>query len=311
MVTVEKTARSGVWLFRGALQGESLFSSLVAAGDWEKKGSYHTAVPWDSSCTCSYAYGRGPAIRPCTGKRCWPLLAGVSMAIVPLMKPWCAEGEVPTAANLNLCRGWKSCVSWHCDNEPLFGKCGDAKLVVSVSFGSPAVFRWRRQSCPDDEGHLCWLGHGDILVMDGQCQDEFLHCTGSGRDQEQINVTFRWIKQHVSSCPLFRTGVACCLPTCAQGSSVPVTGNLGFGGFWASMFVFGALCILRVLPLLVYPQLCTGLGSRWCASCWTRLLGAVRWRHYLRDFWRANVAAHEAAMYFPSFCFSTCGDVFR
>ena len=40
---LEKTARSGVWLFRGALQGESLFSSLVAAGDWVRKGSYHTA----------------------------------------------------------------------------------------------------------------------------------------------------------------------------------------------------------------------------------------------------------------------------
>ena len=98
---------------------------------------------------------------------------------------------MPTAAKLNLYRGWKSCVSCQCDDEPLFGKCGDAKLIVSVSLGGSALFRWRRQSCPDDEGHLCWLGHGDIFVMDGQCQDEFLHCTGSGRDQERINVTFR------------------------------------------------------------------------------------------------------------------------
>ena len=45
---LEKTVRSGVWLFRGALRGENLFSSLCAAGDWVKKGSYHTAwsVPW-------------------------------------------------------------------------------------------------------------------------------------------------------------------------------------------------------------------------------------------------------------------------
>ena len=27
--------------------------------------------------------------------------------------------------------------------------------------------------------------------------------------------------------------MACCLPTCAQGSSVPNTGNLGIGLFWA------------------------------------------------------------------------------
>ena len=75
-----------------------------------------------------------------TGKRCWPLLARVWRAIAPLMKPWCAEGEVPTAANLNLYRGWNSCVGWHCDDEPLFGECGEAKLIVSVSLGSTVQF---------------------------------------------------------------------------------------------------------------------------------------------------------------------------
>ena len=97
---------------------------------------------------------------------------------------------MPTAANLNLYRGWKSCVGWHCDDEPLFGKCGDAKLIVSVSLGTFEVFRCRRQSCPSDEGHLCWLGHGDILVMDGQCQDELLHRTdpwpGTGTDERYV-----------------------------------------------------------------------------------------------------------------------------
>ena len=201
-----------------------------------KKGSYRTAwaVPFGSSCNCSYAYGRGPAIKPHTGQRCWPLLAGVWRAIATLMKPWCAEGEVPTAANLNLYRGWNSCVGWHCDDEPLFRKCGDAKLTVSVSLGTFALFRWRRQSCPDDEGRFILLGHGDILVMGGQCQDEFLQRTDPGREQERINITFRWVKQHVSSCPLLKAGVACCLPTCAKGSSVPVMENAlcGLFFFW-------------------------------------------------------------------------------
>ena len=161
----------------------------------------------------------------------------------------------------------------------LFGECGEAKLVVSVSLGSSAVFKWKRQFCPDDEGHLCWLGHGDILVMDGQCQDEFLHRTDPGRDQERIKVTFRWIKQHVSTCPLFRRGVACCLPTCAKGLSVPVMGNSGncvFLGFLASL-----LCLVflwEVLVLLV-PLLRTRLGLLRCASCWTRPLGGGRWEY--------------------------------
>ena len=71
-----------------------------------------------------------------------------------------------------------------------------------------------------------------VLVLDGQCQDEFLHRTDPGREQDRINITFRWVKQHVSSCPLFKAGVACCLPTCAQGSSVPVMENALHGVFF-------------------------------------------------------------------------------
>ena len=37
--SLEKTARSGMWLFCGALGGESVFFALSAAGDWVKKGS--------------------------------------------------------------------------------------------------------------------------------------------------------------------------------------------------------------------------------------------------------------------------------
>ena len=185
-----------------------------------------------------------------------------------------------------------------------------AKLIVSVSFGSSALFRWRRQSCPDDEGHLCWLGHGDILVMDGQCQDAFLHCTNPGRDQERINVTFRWIKQHASSCPFLKAGIACCLPTCAQCSSVPNTESLGFGGFWAFMFLFSALCLLGVFALLDYTQLCTRLGSLWCASCWARPLGVLQWDHYLCDLWRANMAAHNTATRFSPVTFFNFRDFF-
>ena len=63
---LEKTARVWSMVFRECPERREYLSSLCAARDWVKKGSYHTAwsVPWDSSCTCSYAYGRGPAIGP-------------------------------------------------------------------------------------------------------------------------------------------------------------------------------------------------------------------------------------------------------
>ena len=161
------------------------------------------------------------------------------------MKPWCAEGDVPIAANLNLHRGRKSCVGWYCDDEPLFGKCGDAKLIVSVSLGNFALFRWRRQSCLSNEDSSCRLDHGDILVMDGQCQDEFLHRTSPGREQDRINITFRWVKQHVTSCPLFKAGVACCLPTSCAGFISSCYGEFfycvffGFFGFFLVSCEYG------------------------------------------------------------------------
>ena len=127
---------------------------------------------------------------------------------------------MPTAANLNFCRGRSSHVGWHSDDEPLFGERRETKLIVSVSFGTSALFKWKGK-----------LGHGDLLVLDGQCQDEFLHCTDPASDQERINVTFRWIKQHVASCSFLRTVVACCLPTCARGLSVPVMVNVVSGVF--------------------------------------------------------------------------------
>ena len=242
-----KTDRSGLWLFD-------------ASCDRVKKGSYHTAwsVPPLSACSCSYSYGQGPAIGAQTGERCWSLLTGLWRAL-------------PTAANLNLYRGWFSRVAWHSDNEPLFGERGEPKLIVSMSFGDSGALQV--------EGRL---DHGDLLVMDGQCQDEFLHCTDPGLEQERINVTFRWIKQHVASCSFLRTGVACCLPACAQGSSVSVTEMVGKGAAWGLLVLLVVLLTLGVLALLNYPLVCVEPGLRRRAYRWTRSSGGGRRGHCLR-----------------------------
>ena len=208
-------------------------------------------------------------------------------------EPWCAEEDVPTSANLNLYRGRSSHVGWHSDDEPLFGELGEAKLIVSVSFGTSVLFKWRGKHCPSNDGHSCWLGHGDILVMDGQCQDEFRHCTDPGSDQERINITFRWVKQHVASCSFLRTGVACCLPTCARGFSFSGTEIVEIGSFWAFLLLLGTLCILGVLVSLVIPLVCTKFGFQRCASYWTRPVGGGRWGHYLCYPWGVCWAAQN------------------
>ena len=112
-----------------------------------------------------------------------------------------------------------------------------------------ASFKWKGKSCLDGDVSSCYLGHGDILVMDGQCQDEFLHRTDPGREQERINMTFRWIKQHASFCSFLKAGVACCLPTCAQGLSVPVMENALLVVFWG-VFASSWRFIHRLLVLL-------------------------------------------------------------
>ena len=95
-----------------------------------------------------------------------------------------------------------------------------------------------------------------FLVMNGQCQDEFLHCTDPGLEQERIIVTFRFIKLHTASCAL-RTGVVCCLPTCAQGSSAAVTGSV-----WG-WYILGTL---GALWSLVHMEVC------WLCLCFPSCL---------------------------------------
>ena len=72
------------------------------------------------------------------------------------MRPWRAmgEGEMPGRVILNLYAWDKSCIPRHSDNEPMFGGFGDSKLIVSVSFGADATFKWARNS--DRDGSSTW-----------------------------------------------------------------------------------------------------------------------------------------------------------
>ena len=103
LVTDGENSQVGGLVVPGCLVGEQcIFCTCCIC----QLGSFLTAwaVTPVSSCSCSYLYGRGTAVGPQSGERCWPLLDKLWRAIAPLMKPWCAEGDVPTAPNLNLYR---------------------------------------------------------------------------------------------------------------------------------------------------------------------------------------------------------------
>ena len=166
-----RTLTSGIWVLLGALVSEGLGGLVEAACSWERRGTYRTAwavCPW-SGCQCSYLYGQGPAIGPHTGEGCFRYLSSVWRAIAPHLSPWFADGDVPSAANLNLNGGSGSHVRWHCDDEPLFGGIGDPKLIVSLSLGSPVTFKWKAKSCSVLDAHcalrrFCLVG---LLVIVG------------------------------------------------------------------------------------------------------------------------------------------------
>ena len=207
---------------QGALRGEQLLATLVSTVDWVVRGTYRTAWAVEPRCLCSYAYGRRVAVGPQTGARSWELLPDLWRAIAPQMAPWCADGDMPTCANLNYYGGAGSCVRWHSDDEVLFGGRGESKLIVSVSIGFSALFRWKPRPSPDCDADYTWLHHGDLLVMEGRCQDEYLHSTDPRLDEERVNITFLWLKNHVLLAHL------------CKGSTRPCMRGTGWAGmeFW-------------------------------------------------------------------------------
>ena len=76
---------------------------------------------------------------------------------------------------------------------------------------------------------LITLDHGDLLVLDCLTQSEYVHCTASGLQGPRVNLTFRWVAQHIASCPL-AGAVGCVLPSCVQGLAEPgPRGEWGWG----------------------------------------------------------------------------------
>ena len=72
------------------------------------------------------------------------------------------QREVPTGVNLNRYAGNGSCIPWHCDNERLFGSPIEPKVIVSMSLGHSALFKFRRRA-PGDIPSPIRLDHGDLL----------------------------------------------------------------------------------------------------------------------------------------------------
>ena len=101
-------------------------------------------------------------------------------------------------------------------------------------------FQVRRAS--SDVPSSITVDHGDLLVMDGLAHSKYEHCTVSGLQGPRVNLTYRWITQHTTFCPLAGV-VGCALPTCVQGLAEPGSRRLGVGeDEWISVWDWSSFC---------------------------------------------------------------------
>lgn len=90
---------------------------------------------------------------------------------------------------LNLYRDGNDHMSWHCDNEPELGK---SPIIASLSMGEERDFFFREKKNPENKTKLK-LENGSLLLMLGNCQQEFNHALPKRKKQngQRINLTFR------------------------------------------------------------------------------------------------------------------------
>ena len=171
---------------------------------WRPRRSYETAwVTPGHDCLCPYKYGHGAAVRPQTKDAIWDGVIGL----------WSRAG-----VNLNRYAGPRSRIPWHSDDESLFGPQNQPELIVRMSLGNFVEFKVRRT--PRGVPSSITLDHGDLLVMDGSAQSEYAHRTVSGLQGPRVNLTYRWVTEHIASCPQ-AGAMYCALPSCVQGFAEP------------------------------------------------------------------------------------------
>ena len=300
------TARSGIWVLKGNARARMLPENLDHLRvRWIPRGTYETAwVTPGHDCLCSYQYGHGAAVRPQTNDAIWRGVIGLWGRVAHLLSPWCGRRELPTGVNLNRYSSPSSCIRWHSDNEPLFDPQNSPKLIVSMSLSNSVEFKVRRGrgSVPS----LITLDHGDVLVMDGSAQSEYLHCTASGLQGPRVNLTFRWVAQHIASCPLAGV-VGCVLPSCVQGLAEPgPRGEGGWGNKWSSFWGLVSLLLILVSVLLVGTLINIRRGHRYsgqrpsCSVVHFPSRGRARWVGGRRwSLSRRRQTSKSVSFYFP------------
>tara|TARA_R110002167_G_scaffold4753_3_gene22340 strand:- start:743 stop:1339 length:597 start_codon:yes stop_codon:yes gene_type:complete len=173
-------------LYPAALDdADALFDRVMADVDWkqEELTFYGRRIPqprlsaWYGD--AAYAYS-GLRLEP----RPWP-------PVLADLRNRCEEiAKAPFNSVLaNLYRDGTDSMDWHSDDE---ASLGPAPVIASISLGAARRFQMRRKDKQGDA--VCTeLGNGDVLVMSGRCQADWLHRVPKTKKPvgPRINLTFR------------------------------------------------------------------------------------------------------------------------
>ncbi len=100
-------------------------------------------------------------------------------------------GHQFNTALLNYYRDGSDSMGWHSDDE---SELGINPVIASVSFGALRAFQFKHKRQKDAKVSV-ELHNGDLLIMQGQTQHNWLHQVPktAKRPGPRINITFRWI----------------------------------------------------------------------------------------------------------------------
>jgi len=185
---------------------ERLLAAALADGCWLQPEGRFGKMPrqtqWmvKSPCCCKYGYG-GHLVEPKAFAPWVEEAMSTCMHFCGLTNP----AEWPNSCNLNLYEDGSQSVAWHADDETLFQGMNTDCLIISLSLGRARRFDLQLVSEPLEVYSLP-LRAGDICTMEGLTQKHYQHQVPKMRGVgigPRVNLTWRWVKAHHRSCPLF------------------------------------------------------------------------------------------------------------
>jgi alkylated DNA repair dioxygenase AlkB len=172
-------------------EADKIFSELLNAGFWQqpdiqmfgKISKLPREVAWITERGQRYRYS-GITSNP----QPWnPVLKELCLRVSE------TSGVSFNSVLLNRYRDGKDSVSWHSDDEP---ELGTAPYIASLSLGAERRFQLRHKY--SNETIEKRLAHGSLLLMSGNCQQDWLHRIPreSRINSPRINLTFRMLNSH-------------------------------------------------------------------------------------------------------------------